>query len=114
MDQKLKIVSKLPLDEIWSGSRLISTIKLRDVGSKEIVDLLRAGDVRFIVADLGLPFEFIPNNETYDFWKTELRPHLADPEEQLSLDSFPGDYCYFASEWKSYDDKVIVLFSKSH
>ena len=114
MDPQQKIVSKLPLEQIWAGSRLISTIKIRDLGSTEIVELLRAGVVRFIVADVGLPLEWIPNNERYDFWKDELRPHLANPDEKRSLDSFPDNYCYFASEWKSYDNKVVVLLTKSH
>lgn len=114
MDPRHRIVSKLPLEQIWSGSRLISTIKIRDVGSEEIAQLLRSGVVRFIVADVGRPLEWIPNNERYDFWRDEVRPHLADPEERRSIDSFPDNYCYFASEWTSYDDEVIVVLSKSH
>jgi len=114
MDLQQKIVSKLPLDQIWSGSRLISTIKIRDLGYKEIVELLRAGVVRFIVADVGLPLEWIADSKRYDFWKDELRSHLANPDERRSLDTFPDNYCYFASEWKSDDNTVIVLLEKSH
>jgi hypothetical protein len=53
-------------------------------------------------------------NERYDFWKAEVRPHLANSEEPVSLDDFPNNYCFFASEWKSYDGEVIVLLSKAH
>src|SRR5262245_11406725 len=93
-----KIVSQLPHDRLWAGSRLISTIKVRDVGSQEIVELLRSGLVRFVVASVGEPLNWVPNNESYDFWKGEVRPHLANSEEQVSLDDFPDNYCYFASE----------------
>lgn len=113
MDPDQKIVSQLPLDQLWAGSRVISTVKLRDVGSKEIEELLRSRLVKFVVANVGEPLNWVSNNERYDFWKNEARPHLADAE-RVSLDDFPDSYCYFASEWKSDDGEVIVLLSMAH
>lgn len=109
-----KIISDLPVEEVRAGERLVSNIKLRDVGAADIKDLLRSRSVRFVVADIGKPFEFIEDNEIYNFWKTEVRIHLAEPESTMFLEDFPNDYCYFASEWKSFDDKTIILLSKMH
>ena len=62
----------------------------------------------------GNPSKWVPNNERYDFWKDEVKAHLAAPDSKAALEDFPGEYCYFASEWKSYDGDTIILLSKAH
>ena len=52
-----RIISRFPVDEIWAGERLASTIQIRDLKSSDVIDLLRSGVVRFVVADIGKPFE---------------------------------------------------------
>lgn len=114
MDQNQRVVSHLPVEELWAGPRLVSTIKVRDLNASDIVDMLRSGVARFVVADLGKPFAWVPNNERFDFWKDEVKAHLADPEAKAGLEEFPGEYCYFASEWKSFEGDTIILLSKAH
>lgn len=114
MNRDQKIISRLPVEELWVGQRLVSTIKVRDLDASEIVDLLRSEVVRFVVADVGKPFEWIPNNERYDFWKDEVKARLSSPESKATLEEFPDEYCYFASEWKSYDGDTIILLSIVH
>jgi hypothetical protein len=109
-----KTISYMPVEEIWKGQKLVSTVKLRDVGSTDIADLLRSGSVRFVVADVGKPFEWIPKNEKFSFWKTEVKTHLAEPESEPFLEDFPDEYFYSASEWKSFDGDSIILLSKAH
>jgi hypothetical protein len=109
-----KKVSCLPAEEVWAGNRLISTIKVRDLNAADLVDLLRSGGVRFVVADVGKPYQWIPNNEGYDFWKDEVKPHLANPGSGVALEDFPDEYCYVASEWKTYEGEMIILLSKAH
>ena len=109
-----KTISRLPVEEIWAGGRLVSTTQVRDLNASDIVDLLRSGPVRFVVADIGQPYHWIPNNERYDFWKNEVKAHLANPELRTVLEDFPDEYCYFASEWKTYEGETIILLSKSH
>lgn len=104
----------MPVEEIWAGQKLVSNTKLRDVGVTNIKDLLRLRSVRFAIADIGKSFEFIPDNESYNFWKTEAKIHLAEPESKAFLEDFPNGYCYFASEWKSLDGETIILLSKMH
>jgi hypothetical protein len=109
-----RIVTRLPLEELWSGSGLMSTIKVRDLNAEQIRELLRSAEVRLVVADVGVPLRWIPNNETYDFWKQECRHRLADPDSRAGLEDFPGEYCYFASEWKSDEGEKIIVLSKMH
>lgn len=114
MNPKQKIISYLPADEVWADQGPVSTIKVRDLDAADIAGMLRCGEPRFVVADVGKPFAWIPHNERYDFWKGEVRPHLAAPESKASLEDFPGQYCYFASEWKGFDGSTIILLSKAH
>ena len=48
------------------------------------------------------------------FWKSELQPHLADPAEQVDLQSFPHGYCYFASAWDGQGGAPVVLLERCH
>jgi len=114
MNREQKIISRLPPEELWAGQRLLSTIKVPDLNAVEITDLLRSEIARFAVAAIGKLLEWIPNNETYDFWRNEVKAHLAGPESKAVLEDFPDNYCYFASEWKSYDGDTIILLSKAH
>jgi hypothetical protein len=114
MSQNQKRIVQLPVEEVLDGQRLVSTVKVRDLNASDIVDLLRLGGVRFVVADLGKPYRWVPNNELYTFWKDEVKPHLASPESKTVLEDFPDEYCYFASEWKSSDGEAIVFLSKAH
>ena len=134
MGQQKKVL-RLPAEEVWAGARLVSTTRLRDLNAADIVELLRTGAVRFVVADVGKPYEWVPNNEGYEFWKNEVKDHLAAPDSRpaspdsgaafresgtaspdagVALERFPGEYCYFASEWKSYEGETIILLSKAH
>ena len=114
MSQEPKTISNMRIEEIWEEQKLVSNIKLRDVSGTDIINLMHSGSVRFVVADIGKPFEWLPKNKGFDFWKTEVKSHLADPESKAFLEDFPNGYCYFASEWKSSNDERIILLSKMH
>jgi hypothetical protein len=79
-----------------------------------IACLLRFGQVQFVVADVGLPFLWIPLGNCYDFWKREVQPHLVAPESKVSLDDYPGGYCYLASEWSNRDGAPTIVCERHH
>lgn len=101
MKPELRHVSKMPLAELWNESGVVAAQRVRELGSSEIVSLLRAGKVRFVVADVGHHLQWIPLERCYEFWKSEVKLHLAQPEAYIYLEDFPGEYCYSASEWKA-------------
>lgn len=76
MTSDQKRVSYLPTDAVWAGNRLVSTTKVRDLSADDLVELLRSGAVRFVVADVGKTYKWIPNNEAHDFWKNEVKSQL--------------------------------------
>jgi len=114
MDTALKIITQMPLTELWRGDGFISSSRLRWLTAGDIATMLRAGRAQFVVADVGVSPRWIPLGECYDFWKREVQPHLAAPESCKTLDDFPEGYCYLASEWSSRDGTPIIVCEKHH
>jgi hypothetical protein len=114
MDAKLKIVTQLPLRELWRDNGFTITSRARSVSESDITHLLRAGPVQFVVADVGSPLQWIQLRDCHRFWTEEIKPHLA-AGSRASLDEFPGSYCYFASQWnREAEGTPIVVVEKSH
>jgi len=115
MDASLRIVTRLPLGELWRDDGPITTARGRSLGKHEIVDLLKAGPVQFVMANIGDPLLWVEISECYRFWKDEVKPHLAETESKVPLDEFPGFYCYFSSEWKGpQGSPPIVVLEMQH
>ena len=115
LDPKLKIVTHLPLRELWRADGPATGTRVTFLTKDDIAGLLRAGRVEFVVADVGHPFRWIPLSECYDFWKDEVKPRVALADQRVVLDEFPGGYCYFASEWEGeLGAEPIVVLEKLH
>jgi len=115
MDAALKIVTYLPLQQLWRDSKFTTTARGRSLTRIDITALLRAGPVQFVIADVGVAPRWIELGDCYDFWKSEAKPHLAAPTSRAALNSFPDEYCYFASQWESERVSApIVLLEKHH
>jgi hypothetical protein len=114
MKPELRYVSKMPLAELWNDRGVVAATKVQDLDAPDIVSLLRAGKVRFVVADVGHHLLWIPLEDCYEFWKSEVKTHLAQPEADIYLEDFPGEYCYLASQWQAEEGEPIVLLMKSH
>jgi hypothetical protein len=109
-----RIVSQAPLHELWNDRGVVSEKELRELDSSDIAGLLRVGKVRFVVANAGNPLKWVPVDECYSFWKSEVKNHLAAPAASNYPEDFPDEYCYFASEWQAQGAEPIVLLVLAH
>jgi len=109
-----RIVSQTPLHELWNERGVVSEKELRELSASDIAELLRMGRAQFVVANVGSSLRWIPADECYGFWKSEVKNHLSDPSAKINPGDFPDKYCYFASEWESGDGKPIILLVMSH
>ena len=112
MNPKLRIVTRLPLEELWRETGVITASRGRWLAKDDIAALLRKGLVQFVVADVGKPPQWISVQDGYQFWKIEVKLHVAG--EKAVLEEFPGEYCYFAWEWDTTEAAPIVVLEKSH
>ena len=110
-------MSKLPLDELWNEAGTISATKVGPVGTDEIRKLLRSAPVRFVVADVSEQLRWVEGSDSFDWWKSELKPRLAEPEDAkagVDLDEWPDAYGYVAYEWRLEDGAVVIAAEKWH
>jgi hypothetical protein len=114
LDIAHKIVTRLPLQELWREEGFTTTLRSRSVTKDDVTDLLRVGPVQFVVIDVGFSPVWIAPSDCYEFWKSEAKSHIAS-ESRAALADFPEDYCYFASQWN--DGKTgepIIVLEKHH
>lgn len=114
-----RVVTRLPLSELWDAEGILQVEKRRIVGCEQVVELLRRGGVRFVLANCGNPLKWIAEKETYRYWREEVKPHLVEPaaaENGFRLEDWPGEYCFVASEWSGRGDATesIVLLETHH
>ena len=111
MEPNLRVVTTLPLRELWFADGTATSSRMEWLSADDIKRLLRAGPVRFVVANAGAPLDWIDNGDCYRFWKNELKQHLATSADRIFVDHFPGGYCYMASRWEgaSFSEPVVLL-----
>jgi hypothetical protein len=108
-----RIVTKMPLTELWDDGGTLAGERVRNVDQTDLVELLRSGPVQFLVADAGLKLRWIPTPERLEFWKT-VRPQIAHPEKPIYRAQFPNETAYIASEWRGRTGECLILLEKYH
>jgi hypothetical protein len=109
----------IPLEELWDRhGTILGARPLRWVSAHDVAVLLRAGEVQFVVVDVGMPLRWIEARNQFDFWKDEVRPRVADPAAGAwSIEDFPGEHFYRAQEWQDPRDPsapVHVVLYHTH
>ncbi len=114
MDPKLRIVTSLPLSELWDVTNGVYK-KHREIGTHELRELLKIESVQFVIADSGHKLEWIDTSNCFIFWKDAVQRHLAQPDQHCTLEDFPDNFFYFASEWRHVPSNTcVVLLEKYH
>lgn len=113
MDATFKLVLCLPLEQLWRGEHALANLRGRQLKAEDIRELLRSRPVQFVIADVGLPLRWIDVSERFEFWKKELKSHIAN-RAPVVLEEYPDGYFYFASEWTAAESMPIVLLEKHH
>lgn len=114
MHGKLRIITHLPLAELWRDDGFLTAERGRSLTCENVRQFLTLGPVQFVVADVGAAPHWIPEGECFHFWKNEVQPHLANGGI-VRLDEFPGAYCYFAFPWEPPTQEApIVVLEKHH
>ncbi|SRR5260370_27833088 len=113
MDANLRVITHLPLAELWREDGFSTVKRGRSLTHELVRQVLASGPVQFVVADLGAAPRWIPESECFHFWKDEVKAHLAS-DAQVRVDDFSGGYCYFASEWEPRRPEAPILVLEKH
>ena len=108
-----RIVTKLPLPELWDETGTLLGERIRDLDQNVLRELVGAGPLRFVVANCGAKLNWIPKQERFEFWKT-VRPHIADPSKPIYLKLFPNETAYIASQWRGSAGECLILLETHH
>jgi hypothetical protein len=81
VDPSQRIVTCIPLTNLWDEKGQLNAHRVRRARRKEISQLLRIGST-FVVSDVGHPLRWIPEQDRFTFWKTEVRDRLAPVVEK--------------------------------
>jgi hypothetical protein len=118
METSERVVATIPLAGFWQEDGVPVTERVATLAGSQIKDLLHSGPVRFVVADVGLPLQWVPSRTCFDFWKTKAKRNICSTESKAPLDAYPGSYCFVASLWKYPSEgaatEPIILLEKRH
>lgn len=113
MKPEQRIVTKLPLKELWDENGTLSEGRIGSLGQNNLAELLRARPVQFVIADVGEKLDWIPTQDRFEFWKT-VRPQILDSPGPIYLEHFPSKTAYAASEWRGRAGECLILLEKHH
>jgi len=108
-----RIVTKLPLTELWDEKGALHAERVRHLDQRLIRELMQAGMVQFIVADCGTKLNWVAMSDRFEFWKT-VRQQIADPSQPIHLKQFPNEIAYIASEWHGNAGECLILLEANH
>lgn len=117
VDPALRVVTQLPLPELWTERGPITAARRRALGRAEVKALVQSGSVQFVVADVGKPLQWVPAEERFVFWKADARDHLVEnPHHPIDIDAYPEGYAYVASEWvpDALGSSPIIVLERHH
>ncbi len=114
MDYSSKIVTEIPIKNLWNDSEEIYAKKTKTLNQKEIQEILKKYPVEFVVANIGEKLKWIEVYNCYEFWKTEPQNKIIDNPDKIELEEFKNHYGYLASEWIGEIQTPIILLEKYH
>jgi len=113
MDPAKRVVTMLPMRELWNHQGVLQAHRCRDLDFRAIIDLLQTTEIQFVIADCGQPLRWIPPAERFRFWKEEALGRIV-AQEKIILDDLPDGLGYVASAWGKGIDTPIVLLEAHH
>jgi hypothetical protein len=110
----LRVVTRLPLEELWNDEGPVAAARGRDLAADDVRTRLRE-DAHGVIATIGAPLRWLHGVEFFDWWKSEAKPRLIDPEwERWRLADLPDERAWLASEWMLANGATVVSFEERH
>ena len=113
MRPEKRIVTKMPLTEIWDDAGAITGERIRYIDQNNVRELVRSCAVQFVVVEPGLKLDWIPIEKRFAFWK-RVQPQIANRDKPLQRAEFPHEFFYIASEWRGRAAECLVLLERHH
>jgi len=73
-----KIVTTIPLQNLWTQEGYIEAKRISYLTRNDLRELLKANSIKFVLANVGQSLKWIDATQWYHFWKSEVENHLAE------------------------------------
>ena len=97
-------------EALWNDSGVVDASPGEWLAMPDIASLLRLGPAHFVIADPGLPLQWIDLASCYRFWKDDAKLHVVPPHAAVRLEDMPGGYFYRAQKWLPADPTRLASF----
>ena len=87
---------------------------MRYLNKSDLKDSLKSEKVRFVVANVGYPPDWILVETCYEFWKSEVKDRCAENGNEIVLENYPDEYAHVASQWEDGSKFPIILLQMHH
>ena len=120
MDPRHRVVTQIPLSELWTIRGPLAATRVRPVGPSDLgVDMHSRPilkQTRFVVAEVGKPLQWLDPISIVAFLRDRIPGRIVDPSApSFRLNDFPGQFCFVVSEWAEQDsDSPIYVFELHH
>ncbi len=114
MDISLKVVTEIPLVELWTHEGFIEARRERYLVKNELKEMLKQSPVEFVIANVGDKLTWIPVGKCYENWTSKIKAQVTNDLDRFELEEFPSNFIYVASEWTGKIQTPIILLEKHH
>ena len=80
MDSRHRIVSSLPIEELWTDAGPLSAKRLRYISPDDLELQMLLQAMPMVVAECGKPLHWVQSTEYWNFWKRNVTRHLTTLE----------------------------------
>jgi len=114
MNNTEKIVTKIPLDNLWNDNEEIYASREKYLTEEGIKEIFKKSPVEFVIANVGDKLKWISYEKSFAFFKSKLKNRIANDINNIHLEDYEGNYVYVASEWSGEIEAPIILLEKMH
>lgn len=114
MTQAQRIVTKIPLDELWTDSEIVSYKRQEYLTERQVQELVFKGDIAVAEASCGLKLSWVSPNSAIEFYKKQIKGHIVNDPDRIILADYEDEWCYLASLWSSADGQKAILLETYH
>jgi len=112
LDQR--IVTNLPIDELWTDSAILEYERKEYLTERQVQEIILQGKIAVVEASCGLKLSWVSPDQTLDFFKSKVKGHVADDPKIISLADFESNWCYLPSKWVNLDGQEVILLETYH
>jgi len=114
MRPSLRVVTRIPLRELWDERGTLQAVRGERIGPSEITEMARRGPFQLVIAAIPAPLQWVPIQERFVVWKKVKTHVLPRAATRVRLEDYDGEYFYIASLWTTADSTPIVLLEMHH